>query len=114
MKANTPKTSASEIKPIPSFIINLRNHLERTFDLWSLKNPSTRIRLQRSGIFISSLLITVYWPIASLLTNFLILSLAWITLALTIKPVSRWLLMINIMLNISWLYHLMRLFIHEQ
>jgi hypothetical protein len=101
-------------KPIPAFIINLRNHLERTFDLWSIKKPSPFIQLKRSGIFISCLLLTIYWPVTNLLTDFLILAMAWIILSLSDKPVSRWLLMLNLMLNIAWLYQLMRLFIHEQ
>ncbi len=106
-----PKTNHK--KPLtkedfPFYIINLQRHLERIFDLWTIKKPSLKIQFKRSLIFVSCLVITLFWPVNNLLTNLLILVLAWTILCLTSQPVSRWLLMLNLMLNISWLYFLMK------
>lgn len=97
--------------PIPFFILNLEQHMIRIFELWTIKNPSIETQSKRTATFISCLLITLYWPITDLLIQFILLALAWILLSLTKKKVSRWLLMLNLMMNIAWLYLLMQLLI---
>lgn len=92
----------------PFFFINLEKHLLHSFDLWVIKNPPIQTRLKRTFIFITALLATIYWPITDLLIQFILLSLAWIMLSLTNKNINRWLLMFNIMLNITWLYLMVR------
>jgi len=93
------------------FFIHLTRHFERTFDLWNIRKPSPEVQIKRSLIFVSSLLATIFWPSSDLLANFLFLLLVWIMLGLTEKPVSRWLLMFNLMLNVTWLYLLMKWFL---
>lgn len=104
-----PKT----IKPyqIPFTFQNIQSHSERTFDLWTIKNPPIQVQLKRSLIFTSSLLITIFWPIQNLIINALLLALIWIMLSLREKPVYRLFLMTNLMLNISFLYYLMQIWL---
>ena len=97
--------------PVPFFILNLEQHMVRVFDLWTIKNPSIEVQSKRTAIFISCLLVTLYWPITDLLIQFLILALAWILLSMTTQKIARWLLMLNLMMNIAWLYLLMQLFL---
>jgi hypothetical protein len=92
----------------PFFFVNLEKHLLRAFDLWVVKNPPALLQAKRSLIFITALLATIYWPITDLFTQFLVLSIAWIILSLTNQNVNRWLLLFHIMLNITWLYLLVR------
>ena len=95
----------------PFFFQNLEKHMVRTFDLWSVKKPTVSIHLQRLLTFFSALLVTIYWPVTNLMVEFILLLLAWIMLSLIEKPVLRWLLMLNLMLNIAWLYLLMQYFL---
>lgn len=98
---------------VPFTIENISLHLERTFQYWTLKNPSTWIQIKRTTVFITSLLITVFWPIPSLLINALLLALIWIMLSLTNKPVNRLFLLTNLMLNISFLFYLSQLWVRK-
>ena len=95
--------------PVPFFILNLEQHMVRVFDLWNIKNPSIEVQFTRSSIFLTCLLVTLYWPITDLLIQFLILALVWILLSMTTKKISRWLLMLNLMMNIAWLYQMIQL-----
>lgn len=90
---------------------NIALHLERTFQYWTVKNPTTQIKLQRTATFMASLLITIFWPISSLPVNALLLALIWIMLSLTNKPVNRLFLLTNLMLNISLLFYLNQLWL---
>jgi hypothetical protein len=114
MKSSTV-TAAHEQpkKKLPSWILNLQFHLEHTFDLWNVKNPDHKTRLIRSLIFISCLLLTIYWPIPDLLINLFLLVIAWSVLCLTDKPVWRFLLMLLNMLSLTWLYHIMKIIIPQ-
>lgn len=85
---------------------NLARHLDRTFDLWNLKNPDTGTKAKRTLIFLSSLLIIALWPVDRLLINLLLIILVWLLLAITNKPVNRWILMFNMELNIAWLFYM--------
>lgn len=101
MKKNSPPK-------IPFFFTNLENHMLRTFDLWVIKKPSTKIQIKRSLIFTTALIASIYWPIQNLFIQFILLSLAWTMLAMTNQKISRWLLLFNLMLNIIWIYLLMQ------
>ncbi len=102
----------SKVPYKPPFIFkNLGDHMTRNFDLWTIKNPSPATQAQRLLIFFSALLATVYWPITNLFIEFILLILVWIMLSLYQKPILRWLLMLNLMLNIAWLYLLMQYFL---
>lgn len=90
---------------------NLSQHLERTFELWSVKKPSVKIKLKRSLIFLSCLLVITLWPVNNLFSNFMIIALAWTVLSITEKPVNHWLLMLNIQFNIAWLFYLVNFFL---
>lgn len=103
-------TVDSKVK-IPFVIENLSRQMETTFDLWTIKNPSVKIQIKRSTIFILALLATIFWPINNLIIETILLILAWILLSLTASPAPRLLLMLNLMLNIAFLFYLMRVFI---
>lgn len=88
---------------------NLGRHLDRTFELWNLKNPGWKIKIQRSLIFTGSLLLIALWPQHDLVVNLLILSVSWLFLALTDQSVPFWLLMLHMQFNIAWLFQLVNL-----
>ena len=103
-KATTSKSH--RLHHLAFLINNLGQHLDHTFELWSIKSPSLQTRLTRSLIFVSCLLIITLWPLENILNNGIIIVLAWIVLGLTKKPVNHWLLMLNIQFNIAWLFYL--------
>lgn len=92
-------------------IINLQKHLERTFDLWNIKKPDLKTQLKRSSIFLAALLTTIFWPINDPIITGTLLTLAWIMLALINKPVLRYLLLLNLMLDIRYLFELTNYFL---
>jgi hypothetical protein len=88
---------------------NLGRHLDRTFELWNIKNPGWNVKIQRSFIFTGSLLLIALWPQHDLAINFLILSVSWLLLALTERSVPFWLLMLHMQFNIAWLFQMVNL-----
>ena len=88
---------------------NISTHLERTFQYWTIKKPSIHTQLERSAAFITSLIITVLWPIPDPVINCLLIVLTWTLLSLTNKKINRLFLLTNIMLNISAIFYFTQL-----
>jgi len=102
------QTSEKPFK-IPFYLINLQNHFDQTCNLWVIKSPTIQERLFRTFVFVSALLITIFWPIHDLIIEATILSLVWMMFGLTEKHLPRLLLMLNLMLNLAFLFTLIKL-----
>ncbi|MCC6643419.1 hypothetical protein IT411_01600 [Candidatus Peregrinibacteria bacterium] len=98
------KPTKNQSIEIPFAAVNLQKHLERAFDLWTIKNPSAAIQFQRSSYFILSLLLTIFWPIQDNLINSCALLLIWILTCLNSKNLPRLFLLSLIMLTIVWIF----------
>jgi hypothetical protein len=109
MPHHQTKEEAAPVFHIPFTIVNLEKHFERSCDLWTHKDPTLQQRLIRSAIFVCALLCTIFWPIHDIIVNVTLLLLVWIILSLTSKPVPRFLLMLNLMMNLAVLYSIIRL-----
>jgi len=91
---------------LPQTLRNLGRHLEETFALWNVQQPTWRTRLLRSTIFTFSLAIIAFWPFHNFSTNLAILISAWLLLGLTDRRVPSLLLMLHMQFNIALLFQL--------
>lgn len=91
---------------LPQPLCNLGRHLEETFALWNVQQPTWRTRLLRSTIFTFSLAIIAFWPFHNVSTNLAILISSWLLLALTDRRVPSLLLMLHMQFNIALLFQL--------
>ena len=83
---------------LPQTLRNLGRHLEETFALWNVQQPTWQTRLLRSSIFTFSLAIIAFWPFHNVSTSLAILISAWLLLALTDRRVPSLLLMLHMYL----------------